>query len=107
MRDLPRAAVHRAYAERFIDELSGQIDRFEREMKSLPHPVSGVRRLDVLWKISFCVAPIKRSLASPPESEDFKQGIALGYAIGQWLLDSLHLADQILESYFSSARSQT
>ncbi len=99
-RDLNKVDKHKVQAQTCLTTLKRQIEKFESELKELPKSLSQTKLILTLRKIPLCTDAIKQSMGTVPNSTDFHNGLILAKKVNDWLLDALHIADQILEAYF-------
>jgi hypothetical protein len=56
----------------------------------------------LLSKVPLCLSIIRQGLGSPWGSSDLTESFVLCDAIGNWLLDGLYMADELLERHFKT-----
>jgi hypothetical protein len=97
---MDKADTYKKMAQDYLGRLRQQIDVSINDLKRLPKSVSQTGPLLVVRRIPICCNAILQSLGSPPGSADFNNAIRLSEKIGDFLLHTLHIADQILGDYF-------
>ena len=103
LQNINKADMYKKIAQ---DLLKQQRIRFPiDELKKLPRSVSRTNPVLILYKFPIFYNAIMRSLGSPPGSPEFNNSLRLAEKIRELLLNTLRVADLILEDYFS--RSST
>ena len=85
-------------ADNLMNVVGSAVSQFSEDLNGLP--IRGSRILQILANLPVCITPIRRSLGDPIRSSSFQNGVVLTERIGHWLLDSLHIVDQVLERHF-------
>jgi hypothetical protein len=80
--------------------IKDRIPAFNEKLMELPETVRETQLVILLMDISTCLVPIRRGLGTDLGGPSFRSAVALSRAIGNWLLEALHVADLILEAYF-------
>lgn len=88
----------------YLKVIGPRLTYFHDQLSKLPKSVRGTPLVTQLMDISICIVPLRRCLGTTLGGESFKCAVALSRAIGNWLLDGLHIADRVLEAYFDARK---
>ncbi len=98
-RNTRTAEKHRHLAVEYLHDRNSAFYKTHSEIRDLP-----LSRVHVMLFLRNNLLPcwevLKQTLASPPESADFKAGIRLADGVTCLLWEALHIADQVLEDHF-------
>ena len=89
---------HKSIAQYHLEWLRD--DPIRTELKKLPKQLSRAGPVLILRRLPICCDAMMQCLGSLPNSSEFNICLEFSKKITEWLLETLHIADEILERHF-------